>query len=301
MTSVPAIATVLLFVTSLQGPSTRSLCEQALESYRAKNYAAAVNAASQAVQQDASDASCQHIYGLSLAAVGRYGEAEEHLNRAITLKPNVGNYHYDLGFVLYQQKKYDASVPVLKRAVELDGENLMARFLLGRTYVSAHRSLMLGNFSKLALEQLNYVARKNPRFPTLHYHIGLIYLNDGAVEKAIEELKLEIQYQPSNAQARVALAELLLKKGEVGTALEQLQLAEKAAPSVSLVHYTLAKAYREQGRLAKAIEAAEKSVRLDATSADAHYLLGQLYRENGQAERAQQELELFQKYQTVRP
>ncbi len=52
--------------------------------------------------------------------------------------------------------------PFLKRAVELDGENLMARFLLGRTYVSAHRSLLLGNFSKLALEQLNYVAGKTP-------------------------------------------------------------------------------------------------------------------------------------------
>lgn len=297
----PTMATVLLLAAPPQTPSTQSPCDQALEHYRTKNYAAAVNVASQGVQQDTSNAACQHIYGLSLAAVGRFSEAEQHLNQAISLKPTVGNYHYDLGFVLYQQKKYEASVPVLKRAVELDGENLMARFLLARTYVSAHRSLLLGNFSKLALEQLNYVARKNPRFPTLHYHIGLIYSNDGAVEKAVQELKLEVQYQPSNAQARVALAELLLKKGELEEAMQQLQLAEKAAPSVSLVHYTLAKAFREQGRLDKAIEAAEKSVRLDATSADAHYLLGQLYRENGQAEQAQRELELFKKYQVVNP
>jgi tetratricopeptide (TPR) repeat protein len=295
------IAAVFLLLAPQQSPSPRSLCDQALEHYRAKDYASAVNTASQAVQRDAGDAACQHIYGLSLAAVRRYSEAEQHLNQAITLKPTVANYHYDLGFVLYEQKKYEASVPVLKRAVELDGENLMARFLLGRTYVSAHRSLLLGNFSKLALEQLNYVARKNPRFPTLHYHIGLIYSNDGAIEKAIEELNLEIQYQPSNAQARVALAELQLKKGELDAAMEQLQLAEKAAPSVGQVHYTLAKVYREQGRLDKAIEAAEKSVRLDATSADAHYLLGQLYREKGQVEQAQRELELFKKYQTVNP
>ncbi len=106
------IATVLLVLAPQQSPSTRSLCDQALEHYRTKNYAAAVNAASQAVQQDASDAACQHIYGLSLAAVERYSEAEQHLNQAITLKPTVGNYHYDLGFVLYQQKKYEASVPV---------------------------------------------------------------------------------------------------------------------------------------------------------------------------------------------
>ena len=295
------IAAVFLLLAPQRSASPLALCEQALEHYRAKDYTSAVKTASQGVQRDAGDAACQHIYGLSLATVRRYSEAEQHLTQAITLKPTVANYHYDLGFVLYEQKKYEASVPVLKRAVELDGENLMARFLLGRTYVSAHRSLLLGNFSKLALEQLNYVARKNPRFPTLHYHIGLIYSNDGAIEKAIQELKLEIQYQPSNAQARVALAELQLKKGELDAAMEQLQFAEKAAPSVAQVHYTLAKAYREQGRLDKAIEAAEKSVRLDATSADAHYLLGQLYRENGQVEQAQRELELFKKYQIVNP
>ena len=116
-----SFAPILLLVT-LQGPAVRTLCDQALEHYRANNYAAAVNAASQAVQQDASDAPCQHILGLSLAAVGRYGEAEDHLNRAITLRPKAGDYQYDLGFVLYQQKKYEASVPVLKRAVELDGD-----------------------------------------------------------------------------------------------------------------------------------------------------------------------------------
>ncbi len=301
MISLGTIAMLFLVVAPTQTPSTQSLCDQALDYYRAKSYTSAVNTAAQALQQNANDAACQHIYGLSLAAIGRHDEAERHLSQAIALKPNIGNYHYDLGYVLYQQKKYDTSVPALKRAVELDGENLMARFLLGRSYVSAHRSLMLGNFSKLALEQFNYVARKNPRFPTLHYHIGLIYSNDGVIGKAMQELLLEIQYQPSNAQARVALAELLLKKGEIQAALEQLQFAEKAAPSVSLVHYTLAKAYREQGHLQKAIEAAENSARLDATSADAHYLLGQLYRENGQADRAQQELELFKKYQRVNP
>src|SRR5262245_49502358 len=118
--------TIVLLVT-LQGPAVRTLCDQALEHYRANNYAAAVNAASQAVQQDASAATCQPSSGPSQAAAGRYGEAEDHLNQAITLRPKAGDYQCDLGFVLYQQKKYGASVPVLKRAVELDGENLMAR------------------------------------------------------------------------------------------------------------------------------------------------------------------------------
>jgi tetratricopeptide (TPR) repeat protein len=301
MILLSAIVSLLFYAQPLQGPSAQSLCEQALGHYRAKEYAAAVASAVQAVKQDPSNAACHHICGLSLAAVERYREAEDHLHRAIALKPKLANYHYDLGFVLYQQKKYSASVPVLQRAVELDGENLMARFLLGRTYVSSHRALLIGNFSELALEQFNYVSRKNPRFATVHYHIAQIHSNNGFLEKAMQELKLEIEYYPTNAQARVALGELLLKQGHSQAALEQLQLAEKNAPNVGLVHYALAKARRESGQLDKAIEAAHKSVKLDPASPDAHYLLSQLYRENGQAELAQQELDLFQKYKSEKP
>src|SRR5262245_13225439 len=214
----------------------QSLYQEALARYRAKEYPAAVAAASQALEQDVGNAAYHHIYGLSLAAVERFREAEEHLNTAITLKPDEANYHYDFGFVLYQQKKYDRCVPVLKRAVELDGENLMARFLLGRSYVSGHRSLLIGNFSELALQQLMYVAEKNPRFPTIHFHIAQIHSNNGFIDKALRELKSELEYNPSNAQALVALGELLLKTGQIKAALEQLQLAEKIAPNVSLVH-----------------------------------------------------------------
>lgn len=308
MTIIAAITCLLFYAgeppaapTGHQQSSTQSPCEQALGHYRAKDYTSAVAAAAKAVKQDANNAACHHIYGLSLAAVGQYPDAEDHLKRAIALKPNQASFHYDLGFVLYQQKKYDPSVPVLKRAVELDGENLMARFLLGRTYVSSHRSLLIGNFSELALEQFTAVAKKNPRFPTVHYYIAQIHSNNGYVEKAIQELKTEIDYQRSNAQARVALGELLLKNNQIAPALEQLQQAERYSPNVGLVHYTLAKAYRENGQLEKAIEAAQRSVGLDPLSPDAHYLLGQLYRDNGQADLAQQELELFQQYRNPKP
>lgn len=284
-----------------QYPSAQSLYEEALARYRAKEYSAAVTAAARAVERDAHNAAYHHIYGLSLATVERFREAEEHLNKAIGLKPDTANYHYDLGFVLYQQKKYDQSVPVLKRAVELDGENVMARFLLGRTYVSSHRSLLIGNFSELALEQFAYVAKRNRRFPTVHFHIAQIHSNNGFVDKALQELKTELKYHPSNTQARVALGELLLKSGHTEAALEQMQTAEKNAPNVGLVHYTLAKVYRESDQMEKAIQAARRSIELDPVFADAHYLLGQLFQETGQADLARRELELFQKYKSASP
>ena len=93
MTLISAIASLLFCALNLQSASVEALYEQALGHYRAKDYAAAVAAASQAVKQDANNAACHHIYGLSLAAVERYSEAEDHLKRAIALKPNVSDYY----------------------------------------------------------------------------------------------------------------------------------------------------------------------------------------------------------------
>jgi tetratricopeptide (TPR) repeat protein len=268
--------------------------QEALEKYRNKDYPGALAAARRALQEDGNNASYFHIYGLTLAAVQQFKEAEENLQKAIALKPDEANFHYDYAYVLYQQKKYDQAVPVLQRAVDLDGENLMARFLLGRTYVSSHRSLRIGNFSQLALEQFAFIAKRNPRFPSVHLHMARIYSNNGDEEKALQELTTELDLYPKDTPARVEMGELLLKMGRSERAVEHLIQAEKEAPGVPLVHYTLAKAYRARSQMREAVKAAQRCVELDPDFAEGHYVLGQLYQETGQPDLVRREMEVFQ-------
>src|SRR3954471_3400308 len=102
-----------LFHTYLASPPAQSTrYQEALERYRSKDYAAALAAARQAIEEDGNNASYRHIYGLTLAALQQFREAEENLRQAIALKPDEANFHYDYGYVLYQQKKYDQAVPV---------------------------------------------------------------------------------------------------------------------------------------------------------------------------------------------
>ena len=79
--------------------------QEALEKYQSKDYPAALAAARRAVDEDGNNASYCHIYGLALAAVQQFREAEENLQKAITLKPSEANFHYDYGYVLFQQRK----------------------------------------------------------------------------------------------------------------------------------------------------------------------------------------------------
>jgi tetratricopeptide (TPR) repeat protein len=282
-------------------PTQSTSYQEAIEKYRNKDYPAALTAARRALEEDSNNASYLHIYGLTQAALQQFKEAEENMQKAIALKPAEANFHYDYGYVLYQEKKNDQAVPVLTRAVELDGENLMARFLLGRTLVSSHRSLLIGNFSQLALEQFMFIAKRNPRFPSVHLHMARIYSNNGDEEKALQELTTELELFPKDTQARVELGQLLLKTGQLEKALEHLVLAEKEAPGVPVIHYSLAKAYREKAQRAEGIKAAQRCIELDPDFAEAHYLLGQLYQETGQAELARREMEVFQEKKRREP
>src|SRR5262245_41413903 len=61
--------------------------QEALEKYRNKDYPGALAAARRALQEDGNNASYFHIYGLTLAAVQQFKEAEENLQKAIALRP----------------------------------------------------------------------------------------------------------------------------------------------------------------------------------------------------------------------
>lgn len=271
----------------------RNLYQEALEKYQGKQYQGALRLAEEALQEDGNNPACFHLYGSILAALSQFYLAEDNFRRAVALAPDQPAFAYDLGALLHQERKYQEAAPVLKRAVYLDPENLMARFMLARTYVFSYHELQIPNFAERTLEQLNYIVKKDPRFPAVHHHLALVYINSGEPAKALDELNTELRLYPENAQARLELGETLLKLNQYHKAAEQFLIAAKQAPQMPAIQYGLAKAYKAEGETLKAVAAAERSVELDARFADGHYLLGQLYRETGKPELARQQFELF--------
>lgn len=272
----------------------RDTYQEAVEKYQGKQYDQALVLAGQALQADGNNPAWLHLYGSILAALGRFDSAEEKLRKAGALAPDQPQYLYDLGALLHQERKYAEAVPVLTRAVELAPENLTARMMLARSYVFSFHELKLPNFVDLTLEQLNYIVNKDPRFPAVHHHLALVYINAGEPGKALQELNTELRYFPGNAQARLELGETLLKLNEIHKATDQLQIAAKQAPQMPPIYYALGKAYKADGQAAKALEAVRRCVDLDPRFASCHYLLGQLYRDLNQPEQAKEQFELYQ-------
>jgi tetratricopeptide (TPR) repeat protein len=283
------IAAAPLFLLAMQSEN----CEDSLGLYRRRDYAGAVRSVQTHLTREGAGSRCFQIYGLALARMQQYAEAEQQLARAIALNPSDGSIHYDLGFILSEQKKYDEAVPPLETAVRLQPRNLQAHFLLGLCYISKDRKKPIANFSGLALDQFAIVASAKPDYPLVHQMIARIYSTDGDMDRALAEFAVELKLDPKNGQARAELAEALLKLGRVEQALEELRKAQADAPQLSLIPYLMAKCHRAADRAEEAIRSLQKAVAIDAEFADAHYLMARLYEETGQPQLAAKHMLIF--------
>jgi tetratricopeptide (TPR) repeat protein len=140
------------------------------------------------------------------------------------------------------------------------------------------------------------LALRYPETPNVHYAYGVFLLQEEP-DKAIDELKRELELQPDHpwslmqiayeylkrgdpqaglpyAQkavaaaprafpARKALGQALLETGDVDGAIKELLVGLELAPESPGMHFTIARAYQRAGRLEDATRARDEFTRLD--------------------------------------
>ena len=199
-----------------------------------------------------------------------YDQALDLARQAVSEDENNPAYLYLYGSLLHQQRRYVDAVPILTRAVALDPENLTARMMLARSYVFTYNQLKLPNFVDLTLEQLNYIIKKEPRFPAVTsssgpgvYQYGRTLQSPGRIEDRTRNLSRQC---PSQARIGRDASET---KSRNGKAAEQLLIAAKQAPQMPAYLLSLGKAYKADGQTDKAFDAVRRCVDLDPQFASA--------------------------------
>jgi tetratricopeptide (TPR) repeat protein len=87
------------------------------------------------------------------------------------------------------------------------------------------------------------------------------YLNDGQLDKALEQYKVIADSNPEDAQTYVRIAEIYRREGKYDQALENLKRAETLVPDTMDVPYSMAAVYQAQGRYDDAIKILQDLVR----------------------------------------
>ncbi|TDJ60300.1 MAG: tetratricopeptide repeat protein [Nitrospina sp.] len=137
----------------------------------------------------------------------RKGEIEKAIaqfQKALTLYPNFIQALSNMGAALNKQGNPQGALPHLKKALGLDPEFALAHFNLGNTLFA------LGHWSQ-AEESYNQAIRMGIDFLSLHWQLYEIHKRQGRPGEAAQELKIILEIDPENLQAR-ALQKSLLDK-----------------------------------------------------------------------------------------
>ncbi|HEY7212399.1 MAG TPA: tetratricopeptide repeat protein [Bryobacteraceae bacterium] len=146
-----------------------------------------------------------------------------------------------------------------------------------------------------AINEYREVIKRKPDLQNIHFAIGSIYWKDHQLEKAEDELQLELKANPHHPQALYELGDICAGKNDLVSAEKYLLAAIKLQPRFPEARFALEKIYTESGRYDASLDQLRAVLNGDPGQATAHYRLGIVYRKMGRQQEAQQELALFEK------
>lgn len=126
-----------------------------------------------------------YIYRLAGKLKFKIGDMKggiENLKKAISLKPDFPDAHYNLGICYFRQIHFTRAIDSLNKCLELDPDFNMAYYWLGLAYF--HK----GDTFK-SIDSYKKILKKNPSSIMAHYHLGTIYNSIEEYEKAIPHFK----------------------------------------------------------------------------------------------------------------
>jgi tetratricopeptide (TPR) repeat protein len=134
--------------------------------------------------------------------------------------------------------------------------------------------------------------------PNVHFVYGNFLSNDRPAE-ALEQFKIELTRSPTNAQARVQIAQELIKEGDFAGAAPYAADAARFAPRNFMARKILGQVKLQAGDAASAIVELEAARALEPSSPSVRFHLARAYQRAGRTEDANRERAEFKRLEAL--
>jgi tetratricopeptide (TPR) repeat protein len=187
------------------------------------------------------------------------------------------------------------ALPLLEKAVEIQPKLTRNRLNLAAANVG------LGRFPE-AERLLDDILAEKPEFPIAHFHLGLLYEEQGRLADARAAYAKELEIHPTMVMVRFNLGNLAFRMGDVESAEREMRTLIEEADELPRPYLFLARVLLKQEkdlpeveRLARAgLERAEA----DELKVLGYYLLADVYSRQGRQAELDQVLEKAQYYRS---
>ena len=285
----PFESAVAISPTQLEG-----VVELSIAYFRTRQYQKSVDVLQRLIAANPQYAPAHHMLGKSYFMLAQFDKAAAEFETTLKLVPNDYDATYTLGLAFLKQRQVPQAKQLFQGMVDKLGNRPQLRVLIGRAYRET-------GFLPESIEEFNTALKLDPKFPRVHYYLGLTYLyKDGAtrIADAMREFEIELAANPEEYFANFYLGILYIIERKWDPAATLLEKAASKQPNNPDPYFHLGQAYQGAGKHQQAADVLKKSIDLTPSLAHndyqvttAHYRLGQSLIKIGRTAEGQKELQ----------
>lgn len=217
----------------------------------------------------ADDPAPAHVdLALVLAAAGRREEARNHLERALSLRPDYATAYNNLGTLLAEDGDLAGAASRFRRTLEIDPDFYEAQYNLGAALLAA------GDLAGAEVH-LRRGLELNPGSSNAQTNLGTVHFRRGELEQARERFSRALHLQPDNVRALYNLGLTEARLGELARAADHFRDVLEIAPGLVEAHVSLGHVALRTGTPKEAATHFQRALALDPDNTEAQQGLAQ--------------------------
>jgi tetratricopeptide (TPR) repeat protein len=196
---------------------------------RTKQYPCVLDVYHEILMLNAESAEADMLAGEALDEMNDHAGAMQQFRAAVKANPQEPNVHFGLGYLLWTQGQFDEAAQEFQAELANVPNHAQALAYLADANIKM-------NHPDVALALIQKTIRINPRIEMAHLDLGILYVNEGRRDEALQELKLAARLSPNDVNVHWRLGRLYKAMGRNDDANAEFQKTSsltKANDSVS--------------------------------------------------------------------